>query len=67
MKIQTKVVLNKKEKEKLVALARQLEDIDFCELTSCECEVCLQEACPFSKITEQLWKVADDIITLVGE
>ena len=67
MKIQTKVILNKEEKEKLVALARQLENVDFCELASCECEVCLQEACPFSKITDQLWKVADGIITLVGE
>lgn len=67
MKIQTKVILDKEEKEKLVALARQLEDIDFCELASCECEVCLQEACPFSKITSQLWKAAGDIITLVGE
>lgn len=67
MKIQTQVILNKEEKEKLVAIARQLEDINFCELTSCECEVCLQDACPFSKITSQLWKVADSIITSVGE
>ena len=67
MKIQTKVIVNKEEKEKLVALARQLEDVDFCKLTSCECEVCLQEACPFSKITSQLCRVADDIITIVGE
>jgi hypothetical protein len=67
MKIQAKVVLNNEEKEKLVALARQLENIDFCELASCECEVCLQEACPFSKITDHLWKAADNIIALVGK
>ena len=67
MKIQAKVIANEKEKEKLVALARQLEDINFCELASCECEVCLQEACPFSKITSQLWKIANNIITIVGE
>ena len=67
MKIQTKVIPNEEEKEKMVAIARQLEDINFCELTSCECEVCLQEACPFSKITSQLWKAANDIVALVGE
>jgi hypothetical protein len=64
MKIQTKIVLTEEEKAKAISLARQLEDIDLCDLLSCQCSTCLQEACPLSQITSNLWAIADKIITL---
>jgi hypothetical protein len=64
MKVQTKVVLNEEEKAKLRTIARQLDDIDLYDLLSCQCDTCLQEACPLSQITSDLWAVAHKIYKL---